>query len=109
MPNLKYKDVLRTILWIESLESGEMIESRGYRKTHLSFGLISQRDLDAICTTINDMDMFDTKITNHMGEIVRIQPDSWPTCEDESVAELLIQAETLRKKLWAYGIRIDEL
>lgn len=42
-----------TLQWVNDLESGEMIESRYYRRTYLFLSTINQKDLIFITKNIN--------------------------------------------------------
>ena len=72
---------MKVIRWRMDVESGEMIEQikdgEQYCKDHLSVkGTISQRDLGAICATVNEVlyqSCSDIMVSNSMGEFIPAQ------------------------------------
>ena len=41
------------LLWRDYVEEGEFIETDKYKATHMGFGRVTQRELDAICAGAN--------------------------------------------------------
>lgn len=65
---------IRSVLhWLNDLDAGEMIECKGWTRTHMSFDNISENNLALICKSVNSL----LTVINHprrinwdMGEIV---------------------------------------
>jgi hypothetical protein len=67
-------NLARAMAWREGVATGELIESRWYARTHLSYpNSISQNELNTICDLANKYWASigkDLRINNSMGEIL---------------------------------------
>ena len=60
--------------YIADKRSGEMVQTRGYTEDYLSFGSISQSDLDTLCHIANGYILNDDEFAgNSMGELMIVK------------------------------------
>ena len=90
-------NIRRVAQYIGDKQSGEMIETTGYKKSHLDLkSPVSQVELNAICEMFNTyvLSEGEGRLYNHMGEIIYSIPESPPSNLGDIIRDKIEREDT---------------